>query len=66
MGNKNNGPYLVAYELYLPDRYGFIRVSFADTDPQRTAFEETSWQRICPHYVYTNSAKYTSVAAIPT
>ncbi len=51
-----NGPFIVAYTIHLPDRFWYVRISYADDNPQKTAFEETMWASVTPGIVFVDSA----------
>ena len=56
MSNDNRGPFIVAYRVWKPDRFGYVRVSFSDENPQKTAFEETTWATVCPEIIFVGTA----------
>lgn len=51
-----NGPFIVAYTIHLFGRFGYIRVSFADGNPQKTVFQETEWAPVTPGIVFVDTA----------
>lgn len=51
-----NGPFIVAYTIHLYGRFGYIRVSFADENPQKNVFQETEWAPVTPGIVFVDSA----------